>query len=43
LEIKNQIYKTLDILPRELIEKIINQVKFRECLLLNDKIIFIKD
>lgn len=38
---KKQIYKSLDKLPKEIIDHIINYVKIKECLTLNGKILFI--
>ena len=39
--LKKQIYKSLDKLPKEIIDHIINYVKIKECLTLNGKILFI--
>lgn len=39
-EYKRQIRKSLDILPTDIINKIIHEIKFKECLTLNGKILF---
>jgi len=39
-EFKKQIKKSLDILPTDIINKIIHEVKYKECLTLNGKILF---